>query len=1511
MKKILVFTSLSLSAISLFFILLFIFLNTSPGKTEFSSSKTVLSGKNPENKKTEEKTQTEDEKKSVVDEDKPDASEKDLDYERLETVSSKSFIVQTKMEIERIFEKELSDKVTPISYDILKKMADMGLKVPPSTRFSSVLSEIGEALPRIKLKGENGPPKACKVIKLEKDKITVERYNLPPGKRVKTYKLEELDEECLYFFKDDLWEKKYNEELSKLYPDFEKRKKLCDEIKPKIEEEIYTSRGFAYSKKTKQWVPKKRGEIKYTLTKDTETYRVVTGEAVPNDILTSMLIDAYSEGNEVIIRGSDKIKNDKLGDKDYLTVKVYRSKEKDGIYRLIFDDKIKLRRIWKDFRFGLGLKDKNALSEKKNSVYYCLDIYDGNTLLYAFEPMEVKLIPKPVISKGKWSYQPFFEEKEDAGTYIIEKVTNTPVNTYFARLGSTKLEHEFSKFEKYPLKLVIACKAQRWWYPNGNTDCMRSNEYVLSEGKEKIENYIIPDFFNDEPHLRFRLNKPMEVEITDFKINGKKYPCFQKNNVIFRTPRGIITTVSMLIKKSSVDKTPVSATLKFKMPLTPPLIDLKTGLNGIEMKWPKINEKELNEDFVYPPKLVIQGFDKIMPNLKDTSFLLKKGIWGSKYEYKMIFANSVFKTQAWIDKIGVIDVYLQLDSIVNYSIPSTYAIFLVKDENYEKFKGLRKGKEKEDEKIIPYVLGPRPVKIGLRSEMLHDKSGILDLRFSSDIINRLMKEKNFELYDRNKRDTKSRREIILGKGQQVKPSPQVPVDFIISLNDFSREDGNGVEVWLIKNTPSGGSSGGNNYSYIYRTGTLYWGDKVEKRSKIISDLISKIKEMTDFQASEAEFTNKCPENIVFSRMSPVEQRAELIQAPYTGESIMLSLSAKLKDRSILSFDEWSLIFQEQMMMEAQGVNPEKRYGDDDVLVSSYAYNGNKGIEFFFFISDIKTSRILAANQFMSSGRAFISELAKWISAIKTAKKSIEVPESLEYSCNANEMKVKIYDYARTYTFSSYSQGGGSNVLELAKIEWNAGNRDFAINILQESWNRNKNFGTGEMLAKYLHETGLYSMELALLQQLSEMRPGHSGIIRDITRVQSLVKNAGRNYSKTPKKEVKNEKISFKTEVNTRSLRTTVNTSVERLFPIARRTYAMDWLSGGTASRILYCRAIPKDLAQLYADAALNKYGIVCEIKEINLGKLKTNQWDFSTAEKVFASVFAWEAYQVFDSPISDELNKGVYLVDNLRLNLDGYLFPNQNLKFQNSLLDFTPVSLIKILFDLKERPNMRVKIPMRTETMTFTGKDILRFVSGNVFNRKKTKDILMDLKLEDYIAIDMLAALGDAKAASFISSVVKYPAVDEYKKKDKKDNRVGLESIFFQAYKGKGDAVLFLSDRKNYYFRMSEDKKEFIFLMSKAGREEILRSFLRDEDIIFIRWGKKETVSSLLSKYPDEFDRKSYYFLTMGFHDDAAVKNIFYSGSRYGEFDRISFLERYYGKPYWEIYEDYMKEFKE
>lgn len=1498
----------------------FLFSNTSFKYEDSKNQKTIANDNSPQSKydKKQTKAEIKGTKPSLDNqvessEEESEITEKDLDYERLKTQDAKSLQVYIKQKIDRAVIAEIGDKIPPLSGEAIMKLRNMGLLHSPSARAARIDLTPDLRSPALKLK-DGKLLQRYTLKEFKDDKIVIEVYE-GASRALKTYKLEDLDESCLYFFSDEAWAKKREAELKTLDPDYEKRKKLSEKIIPEVEKSVYTASGFAYSKVTKQWVPLKKKQVKYTITKDTEIFKNLMTEANAGDVFKGLGIEAYSEGKDVVFTGSVGINQNKLKNENALTVRLYRANEKDDKYRLIFNDKIKTQKVLNDLFLRIALKDENALSEKKNSVYYSLDIYDGNNLIQSLDPIKVILVQTPIITKDQWSYEPFFKEDEGFDVHIVENIVGTPINTYFTKLGNQKTEHNFSKLDKYNLKLTVSYKAMKWEKNNQIKEYVRSTNHKLSEGNEKLENYIIPDFENEDPHLNFNL-KGLNAEITGLKLDGKEYPYFLSDKIFFRYPRGINATVDLLVKKSSKDPAGEPVTLNFKMPIRPPLVSVKTGFDGVEMKWAPIDEKQVNEDYIFPPKLdVIKGSWGINAglNLKDISYIHKKDSFGSIEEYKLAFVNGIFKTQCWIENTGTLDVYLDLKPVINYSTPNHFSISLCKNETY-----LENAK---NENLIKEVLGPRPVRVGLRSNMVHDKTGILDMQLSSAIVNGLIKEKDIELYDRNKdKETKIQNRVLNNKASNTQ-TLKAPVDFILSLNDFSREDGNGIEVWLIKNRITNGTYRTNNYLPTYRIGTLYWGkeNSTGSRDKIISDLVAKIRELTEFKTSEVEFDENLPENLIFSKMSPVEQRSEQTQAAYIGESIMLSISNKIKERNILTFDEWNLVFQERQAMAAQGIEAEKKCKDDDVLVSGYAYNGSKNLEFFFFVSDLKTSRILGSARFEGATAAVSAELVKWLSTVKSFKKTADIPESILYAYNNTESNIKIENYAKTYTITHESSSAIDSI-KVAEKEWEKGNRDFAINILQEAWAKKKTSGIGRLLATYFHETGLYSMELTVLQSVAEVSPGNNEVMKAITRAQSLIKNAKRNYNRIAKKANNREENLFKVERSGRTYRITTNSMFNEQFPVARRTYAQDWSSGGIETRIYYCMIPAKDLGQIYTDQSLNKYGVIGEVKEVTSKLPPNNGNDFTKAEKALAAVVTWEPYSVFDSPISNEMNKGLYLLyalnylqsiyeETINGNSDSYLFKVTKSYFQSQLLTFTPEPMVKILFDLKDRPEMKVKIPLEKETKVFSAKDILRIISNGAIKNKKIDGWI---RLDSYLAADLLASLGDASAAAFVSKVMTYPAIEEYKGKRADGGRkIDIDCIFFQAYKGHKEAINFLSEPKNYYFNMPEDKINFIILMAKAGREEILVNLLKDDKIEFMRWGKKDFMSKLLLEHPGKFgDKKIYYFLLMGLRDAAAVKSVFYSRIPHEENNRSNFLVQFYGKPYWEIYEDYMNEFK-
>lgn len=668
-----------------------------------------------------------------------------------------------------------------------------------------------------------------------KNQVTI-KQNLAQSKTL-VFKREEIDpdDRYLFFMKDR--NKKVEEYVSKHVKHPKKQSADFDKIVEQVDEKIYIEEGYGWSKKNKQWIPA-HGPIIAETIEFTPIIKAINKLSSTDSNLPIKEAD-ISVSTSISKIPYVKISIRILMPKDYkrsIYTEIYRSKEKNGKYKLINREKFKFYSRNAKYKYAIfhaSAKDKSSIAEKSNNVYYRVHICQDD-YYREFAPLKVPII-LPVKSEGQsWTWNPVNPDGDPIDVRIFEyiKIGTTKFYTFVSSLDKEIVHKKNSIPKNLKLCLEITPKLMDiGMCSNDNgivtkkTVVIRKNDLILQKGDAKKIPGIIPKFkysgtiyqtsgssviFNADKIMLNGKSVSYPKPGTKFSNRSGGFNDFGYGTFFSYSGSGSsirkkkynisnkLVKIYLNVSDRKTKKKVAAPVITFRtLPVVPKMM-VKILPNGNLISWKKI-EVERN-DYVIIPKLVIKSskgivysgdIDSNITKVLDTAVTK-----GEMKRYYINLEDGVIKTQGWIKGLGTKDLIAPVNhfsGMRNYetdiiSIADSRKLFskAIDDELLNSAVD-----ENELEKNIP------PLRIGIwEPDMCHEYTGFIELELIDKITNVFLNKKEYVVFNRfNKRallNEKSLQKLYATTNKQYKYG----LDFIIRLRDFSREEGNAHLFYL-------------------------------------------------------------------------------------------------------------------------------------------------------------------------------------------------------------------------------------------------------------------------------------------------------------------------------------------------------------------------------------------------------------------------------------------------------------------------------------------------------------------------------------------------------------------------------------------------------------------------------------------------------------------------------------------------------------------------------------------
>jgi hypothetical protein len=633
----------------------------------------------------------------------------------------------------------------------------------------------------------------------------------------------------------------------------------------------------------------------------------------------------------------------------------------------------------------------------------------------------------------------------------------------------------------------------------------RTNDRSVVHGLDSSSSYsegntIYPFFYGANRALKFTFIEKGAFKIISLYINGIKYsPVFTGSLGRMGTYTNRKTGVKKTYYNSSMSlKYPFGGqvklkfkhktssgkfkkeTLSFYLPPPPPLIRLKASEKGdmVNVSWDKIESGMDKSNFFKVPKLILERNRREFKNLpiyQQNNCVDKEVFRGEPINYKISFKNGVLKAVRWNSKKGIENYKLEYNGQVNP--------FLKRGINI----------------TVPSLSKEtHPVRIELLKNLIcYENTGITSCKLLKAVINTVNKEKDMVFYDRDSRNYIIDEKYFALSDSLKKQFLIKESDYAVQIKDYSRQDGNGVELWLFKKRVEGAYA--NKKTIYWRIADIRIDGNETNMLNAAKRLIAKIRETLEFRAcADKRKKSIKPKNVICPAFRPVNQKYVMRNYEAVCESLFLLLGEKSDTIRILSKDDWEQIFNERISRFDKGYN----FIDStvrEVLLMGRLWRNGKVKTYYIQACDAFSGEVLGSKIFSGKKRNVASELAEWLKELRLSDDiKVDFPMSkfhkrvklrpwrpredlLEnYGPSIEKPLVRRAAIKRRQTTRQTTQKGSFYVF--VKRQWKDGYRAKAISLLKKDWIKSKKIKTGSLLGHYYIESKRYQDAIDLFEK---------------------------------------------------------------------------------------------------------------------------------------------------------------------------------------------------------------------------------------------------------------------------------------------------------------------------------------------------------------------------------------------------------------------------------------------
>lgn len=574
------------------------------------------------------------------------------------------------------------------------------------------------------------------------------------------------------------------------------------------------------------------------------------------------------------------------------------------------------------------------------------------------------------------------------------------------------------------------------------------------------------------------------------------------------------------------------AGFSFYLPPPPPLLRLKTDKDGkvVKISWDELQEGIDESHFFEVPSLSLKRNYrefKVLPPYQQNTVEDPEVFPEEPVNYQLVFKDGVYKASLWSSEKGLETYKLQFSQIQNPF-----------------------GENGENITVPSRSEKAHPVRIELlETSLCYENTGIAACNLLRQVLDGAAQEKDMVFYDRQSRDYIID-EKFFALSESLKNQFMIKeADYAVQIKDYSRQDGNGLELWLFKKKIEG--TGAAKATVYWKIADINLTSDPAETGKAGEKLIAKIRETLEFRSCpDPRGKTIRPKNIICMPLRPVNQRFVVWDYAAICESLFLTLSEKSSSIKILSRDDWDQLFSERIRRFDEG-HSVIDHMEREVLLTGRLWRNGNARTYYVQACDAFSGEVLGARVFAGKLDAVAGKLTAWLESLrlsddlkvdlqiskfhqevaKTAHLRPWLPRSDLFKelapCISNPEKWSARQQ-KGMALSSYKGAADKDqtaFYTFVKRQWQDGFRAKAVSQLEKNWKDSKNLTTGELLSTYYIELKRYRDALELYNTML----GMDGCPIAVYKNYNLVTGRAREVSPaTPaKKETPKQEIAYK------------------------------------------------------------------------------------------------------------------------------------------------------------------------------------------------------------------------------------------------------------------------------------------------------------------------------------------------------------------------------------------------
>lgn len=1222
------------------------------------------------------------------------------------------------------------------------------------------------------------------------------------------------------------------------------------------------------------------------------------------------LLKTGSRDVSVSIAGNIVFNRDK---EQPLRLKIYRSSAKTGKYSLIYNDirsniqkpKISASQAQpvttKETRVIYGVSatvtrttsvatmaaslnfnviDAVAMECGSNNVYYKIKLYsDSGVPLIESTPMRAAMIPQPVVAGNlkSWSWTPFFPGKDPLDGVLQNGQTAISVSNVEIK-GELATALPSQKRFNPPVFFKPGQSMQSSW--------QYTRSKLASTGTAPDAAEIRPVF---DHNRYFEIKGP--VELKSLKIDGRKVSTLPDINISTRTIRKVtLNYPGTPVAELEFVYGGKSDTLRVQLPPVPTGLRAELLDDGsVKLTWDALAGRIDSKQFPASPEVRLFRDKKLIHScdVSQTEFIDRQPEPGRIHAYSMALDDANAKVQIWTKENGVSSTKTMVRNLGNPYPESSKAIVY----------------------IYPEKPDTRPVRVSFWEPALcYERTGNAAMQLFSAAVLRLGREADFEVLDRTGRTNLIEEKILTMSYEKSIMIQTLPANFAVLVRDYSRQQGNGVELWLIQNKAFDYksikssdewllSSSLDDHFSAWRIGSIAVGDMniPEKAREFGGKLAEEIRRRVYFKSEPAHRAASVPSKFVFTPLKAVRQQSMVVDDKAIGESIMVGLSNIMSGVSIMTRDDWKNVFGERELMREQGETLDSDIRGN-VLVSGHVWLEDGKKQYLFTLSDVGNGICLGAVKSSGTVEEVTAQLADACKKIRLAVPAVkELNKHTKHELDRERWK--IFDcflkrFGQRNAENLYKSLSGQPEIskaEFAEKQWQLGNRKNAVRIMEQIW-KTGDKSCWRRLNGYFCKMGNYTRALQTVEAMMQQKKPSIELIPEYYRLRALIAaNAPPEICATvnPAEE---SNASSEFAPDQAMIANHDNNNLEKDYFDRLLAWGMEWNPGGECRSMIKRQVCDgRKLKQWSQENTVSSRGVLIKIVENREGGGEQDG-------RTWRSEALWESAPLFGGNDSMALAAFVKMAGNT-VNIPEILEQGDINKIEHE-----PFSRIRAYLAIAKNPEVKF-VPVEKKFAPYNSndnvsghgskiygeereinKEAAECDSGRKYMELRLKRIIKErqekygkIKLADMICISIMAKLGNSAAEELLSEIDTIELPPSFEKLHNLQTKYEpYDLLAFKVYRGDRSAcelALKSLSTGRCCLGFRDYMADIYYLMAKAGRKEIITAMLSNdeckdkESIAAIRWGDPKILKSLLLEHPELFELDLYFYLLDGLND--------------------------------------------